>query len=101
MAEQRTKEIGIRKLLGASVSKILLLLTKDFMLMVMLSSLIASPIAFYLLQSWLQKYYYRINISPWVFIISAIITLAITLATISFQAVKAAFMNPVKSLRWE
>jgi len=101
MAEQRTKEIGIRKVLGASVSQVLLLLTKDFMLLVMISSLVASPIAYYLLQNWLRQYYYRISIGPAVFIISAFIAMLITLFTISFQAVKAALMNPTESLRWE
>jgi putative ABC transport system permease protein len=101
VAEQRTKEIGIRKVLGASVSQVLVLLTKDFILLVIISSVLASPIAFYVLQHWLQQYYYRISIGPGVFIIAAIIAIIITFLTISFQAVKAAIANPVKSLHTE
>jgi len=101
MAEQRTKEIGIRKVLGASVSQVLLLLTKDFILLVGISCLIASPIAFYFVQNWLHQYYYRISIGPGVFVLSAILAIVIAVATVSFQAIKAALMNPVRSLRQE
>jgi putative ABC transport system permease protein len=101
MAEQRTREIGIRKVLGASVSQVLLLLTKDFILLVGISCLIASPIAFYFVQNWLHQYYYRIRIGPGVFVISAILAIVIAVVTVSFQAVKAALMNPVRSLRQE
>lgn len=101
MAEQRTKEIGIRKVLGASVSQVLLLLTKDFIVLVGISCLIASPIAFYFVQNWLHQYYYRISIGPGVFVVSAILAIVIALVTVSFQAVKAALMNPVRSLRQE
>ena len=101
MAEQRNKEIGIRKVLGASVSQVWLLLSKDFIVLVILSCVIASPIAFYFLQSWLQKYDYRITISPFVFIVAAIAAILITIVTVSFQAIKAALANPVKSLRTE
>ncbi|WPU91092.1 ABC transporter permease [Mucilaginibacter sabulilitoris] len=101
VAEQRTKEIGIRKVLGASVTQVWLLLSKDFILLVTISCGIASPVAFYFLQNWLQKYDYRITIGPWVFIISALVAMVITLFTISFQAIKAALTNPVKSLRSE
>ncbi len=101
VAEQRTKEIGIRKVLGASVAQVWLLLSKDFILLVGISCIIASPVAFYFLQHWLQKYDYRITIGPGVFVLSAAAAIVITLITISFQAIKAALTNPVKSLRSE
>jgi len=101
MAEQRTKEIGIRKVLGASVSGIWLLLSKDFVVLVLIGCVIAAPLAFYFMNNWLQQYDYRISIGPGVFIISGIMALIITLFTISFQAVRAALANPVKSLRSE
>ena len=101
MAEQRNKEIGIRKVLGASVTQVWILLSKDFIMLVLISCVIASPVAFYFLQNWLQNYYYRISINPVVFIVSAIVAIMITVITISFQAIKAAVANPVKSLRTE
>jgi ABC-type antimicrobial peptide transport system permease subunit len=101
IAEQRTREIGIRKVLGASVSNLCLLLSKDFILLVTISCVIASPIALFFLKDWLQKYDYRVGISPWPFITAAAVALVITLLTISFQAIKAAIANPVKSLKAE
>jgi len=99
VAEQRTKEIGIRKVLGASVPEIFLMLIKDFILLVVISCLIASPIAFYFLQNWLRQYSYRIDINPLVFVVSAAIAIGIAVLTISFQAIRAALMVPANSLR--
>jgi len=101
VAEQRTKEIGVRKVLGASVGGIWFMLSRDFLVLVIVSGLIASPIAFYFLHSWLQKYDYRITIGPSVFVLTALAALVITLVTISWQAIRAATANPVKSLRTE
>jgi ABC-type antimicrobial peptide transport system permease subunit len=101
VAEQKTKEIGIRKVLGASVTEVWMLLSKDFILLVLISCVIASPVAFYFLQSWLQKYDYRIKIGAGVFILSALMAIVITIVTISFQSIKAAITNPTKSLRSE
>jgi putative ABC transport system permease protein len=101
MAQNRIKEIGVRKVLGASVLGVTTLLSKDFLKLVMISFCIASPIAWWAMYKWLSDYNYRVTISPWVFIIAALLTIAISLITVSFQAVKAALANPVKSLRSE
>jgi putative ABC transport system permease protein len=102
-AEQRTKEIGIRKVLGASVSTIVVLLSKDFTRLVVVATLAAWPIAYYAMNRWLQEFAYRINIHQQsaTFLLAAALALAIALATVIFQAVKAALANPVKSLRYE
>ncbi len=101
MAEARIKEIGVRKVLGASVTNITALLSKDFVKLVFISILIASPIAWIAMYKWLQNYNYRIDISVLVFIASGLLALLIALLTVSFQAIKAAVANPVKSLRTE
>jgi len=101
MTIQRTKEIGVRKVLGASINSLLVLLSKEFLKWIIVANLIAWPVAYYLMNKWLQDFAYRINISWWSFAVSGGIALVIALATISFQAVKAATANPVESLRYE
>jgi putative ABC transport system permease protein len=100
-AEQRVKEIGIRKVLGASVSNIVLMLSKDFLKLVLVASVIAFPVAWFSMHKWLEDFAYRININWWVFVLSALAAILIAIATISFQAIKAAVANPVESLRTE
>ena len=100
-AEQRTKEIGIRKVLGASVSQVTGMLSKEFLKLVLIASLIAFPVAWWAMSKWLQSFAYRINISWWMFAVAGIAALFIALITVSFQAIKAAVANPVKSLRTE
>jgi putative ABC transport system permease protein len=100
-AQVRTKEIGVRKVLGASVSGIIQLLAKDFVKLVVVAIVIATPIAWYLMKAWLQDFAYKINLDWGVFVIAGLIAIAIALVTISFQSIKAAIANPVKSLRTE
>jgi putative ABC transport system permease protein len=100
-AQQRTKEFGIRKVLGVSAASLFGLLSKDFLLLVFVAMLIASPIAWYVMNKWLQDYEYRVNISWWMFVIAGVIAILIALISVSFQAIKAAVANPVKSLRTE
>jgi putative ABC transport system permease protein len=101
MAEQRTKEIGIRKVLGASVSHIVILLSKDFTRLILIAFLIAMPIGYFAMNYWLENFAYRIEIGVGVFAVAGVIALAIAWLTVSWQSVKAALMNPVESLRNE
>ncbi len=100
-AERRTKEIGIRKVLGSSVTGIAALLSKDFLKLVAISCVVAFPVAWWMMHTWLQNYQYRIEISWWIFIVAGLLGIFIALLTISFQAIKAAVANPAKSLRTE
>ncbi|MES2113293.1 MAG: ABC transporter permease, partial [Bacteroidota bacterium] len=101
MAEQRIKEIGVRKVLGATVFNLWQLLSKDFIVLITISLLIASPVAWYFMHNWLQGYQYRTEISAWIFLAAAAGALIITLLTVSYQGIKAALANPVRSLRSE
>jgi putative ABC transport system permease protein len=101
MAENRTKEMGVRKVLGAGVANIAILLSKDFLKLVILAFLIATPITWYAMTTWLQNYSYRVGVEWWVFAMTGILSVLIAVATVSYQAIKAALANPVKSLRTE
>jgi len=101
MAEQRSKEIGIRKVLGATVSNITALLSIDFVKLVLIAIAIATPIAWYGMYKWLQDFAYQVPLSWWIFVLSGFMAIAIALFTVSFQSIKAALMNPVRSLRSE
>jgi predicted permease len=101
MAERRTKEIGIRKVLGASVSSIIRMMSREFLLLVVVAIVIASPIAYFAMNRWLEHFAYRTSVGWWVFAVGGFLALVITLITVSFQAVKAALANPVETLRYE
>jgi ABC-type antimicrobial peptide transport system permease subunit len=101
MAAQRIKEVGIRKVLGATAGSIVYLFSKEFIMLIAIAFAIAAPIAGYYMHQWLQDYVYRINISWWLFAAGGLVAIIIALVTISFQAMKAAMANPVNSLRSE
>jgi len=101
MAENRIKEIGVRKVLGASVAGISALLSKDFLKLVLVSFVVAAPLAWWAMSKWLADYQYRVNIQWWVFAMAGSLSVVIALVTVSYQAIKAAVANPAKSLRTE
>ena len=98
---QRTKEIGIRKVLGAEASSIVRLLSKDFIKLVLIAMVIATPLSWYAMNNWLEVYAYKVTISWWIFALASIIAVTIAILTVSFHAIKAAVANPVESLRTE
>jgi putative ABC transport system permease protein len=100
-ARLRIKEVGIRKVLGASVSNVTMLLSKDFMVLVLIATIIAWPLAWYAMHQWLEGFAYRIDINIWVFVLSGILAMLVALATVSYQAVRTALLNPVENLRSE
>jgi putative ABC transport system permease protein len=100
-AQQRIKEIGVRKVLGATIPDVVSMLSKDFMLLVLIASALAIPLSWWAMNKWLQDFAYRINMGWWIFLAAGVIALVIALVTVSSQAIKAALANPVKSLRTE
>ena len=100
-AEQKTKEVGIRKVLGSSVAGIVMMLSKEFVKWIVIANLVAWPIAYYLIDAWLMDFAYKIDIGIWVFLISGLIALVIAIITVAFQTIKAAIANPIESLRYE
>jgi ABC-type antimicrobial peptide transport system permease subunit len=101
MAENRVKEIGVRKVLGASVTSVVTLLSREFMLLVVISIFIATPVAWYAMNLWLNDFSYRIGMPWWVFAVAGVLAIVVSLLTVSYQAIKAALLDPVKSLRSE
>ncbi|MEQ8423579.1 MAG: FtsX-like permease family protein, partial [Cyclobacteriaceae bacterium] len=101
MSEQRSKELSIRKVLGATLAQIVILLSKDFTRLILIAALLAFPLAYYIMDMWLNTYAYRVTISAPLFIVSALLVLMIALFTVSYQSIKAALVNPVDSLKNE
>jgi putative ABC transport system permease protein len=101
IAERRTKEIGIRKVLGASAGNMIAMLSKDFLILIVIASLIAFPVAWWAMNRWLADFAFRVGISWWIFAIAGVSALMIALVTISFNTIRAAMANPVKNLRTE
>jgi len=101
MAVQRTKEVGIRKVLGASISSIVLLFSKEFMVLIAISFIIAVPAGWYFMNAWLQNFAYRINITPWIFVVAIVVSVIIAWLTVGYKAIRAALVNPVRSLKSE
>ena len=100
-AEQRTKEIGVRKVLGASVRSVVFLLSKEFAKLVLIANLIAWPVAYFVIGDWLQNFAYRVDLSWWVFVLGGLLALLIALLTVGYQAIRAALANPIEALRYE
>jgi putative ABC transport system permease protein len=100
-AQQRTKEIGVRKALGASEVNVFMLLSKEFTRWVLVANIIAWPVAYYVMTKWLQNFAYRMNMGLWPFVLAALMGFVIALITVSYQSIRAAFINPVDSLRYE
>ena len=100
-AHQRTKEIGVRKVLGASVSGITGLLARDFLQLVVVAIVVASPVAYWLMRRWLADFAYRVEIQWWIFALAGLLAIAVAFLTVSYQSIRAALMNPVESLRSE
>jgi putative ABC transport system permease protein len=101
MAEQRTKEIGIRKVLGAGISRILVTLSGSYLKWVLLANIIACPVSYYFMGRWLEGYAYHTRLSPWIFIVSALASLFIAFFTIGYQTLRAASKDPVKAIKYE
>jgi putative ABC transport system permease protein len=101
LAKQKVKEIGVRKVLGASIQNIVTMLSRDFLKLVVIASVIALPVAWYAMHNWLNDFAYRIEIKWWMLLLTSVIAIIIVICTVGFQSIKAALMNPVKSLRSE
>ena len=101
ITEQRTKEIGIRKVLGSTVTGVFILLAREFIKWVLIANLIAWPVAYYFMSNWLQDFAYRIDITFWPFLLSGLVALLIAVITVSYQSIRAALANPVESLKYE